>query len=112
MNASDMKGNPVRKPFKHVPSVKCDMLGAIIGREPFAYREQEPTKGGAVPKASPAFYAEISRRTEIVRTERAKIQKPSAKLTKREREHLSTFGFSAEQIRHATRISKKHGGRS
>ena len=100
------------KPFKHAPSKRTDLLGSIDGREPFVYREQKPTKGGAIMKASPAFHAAIAERSEILRSERAKIRKPSAKLTQREREHLHTFAFSAEEIRKSLRISKKHGGRS
>lgn len=46
-----------------------------------------------------AFRAEIARRTEIQRVERAKLIKPTRKLTKKQREHLHTFAFTAEQVR-------------
>lgn len=50
-------------------------------------------------KVTAAFRDEIARRTEILRNERAKIKRPSNKLTKKQREHLHTFAFTAEQVR-------------
>lgn len=98
-----------RKPFKHTPSVRSDMLGPIIGREQFVYRDSEPTKGdGNVPAASAAFHAEISKRTENLRERRSAIKKPSGKLTSRERNHLHSFAFTSEQVRSETSKRKKH----
>lgn len=46
-----------------------------------------------------AFRAEVVRRTEILRAERSKIKRPTGKLTKRQREHLHSFAFTAEGVR-------------
>ena len=65
------------------------------------------------PELVAAIQAECKRRMEIARSERAKIDKPSAKLTSAERAHLHTFAFSAVEIRDelraaAAKPSKKH----
>jgi hypothetical protein len=44
------------------------------------------------------FHAEIERRTEIVVAERAKIKKPTKRMTKAEREHMHQYAFTAEQV--------------
>lgn len=51
------------------------------------------------PELISAFRAEIARRTEILRVERSKIKRPTSKLTKRQREHLHSFAFTAEGVR-------------
>lgn len=54
-----------------------------------------------------AIRAECNRRTEIARVERAKIRKPSAKLTQAEREHMNQFAFSSVEIRNELRKQTK-----
>jgi hypothetical protein len=88
--------------------MRFDMLGAVKNREPFSHVAQEPTKGGAIPKASPAFHGMVEEHTTDLLAARSEIRKPSSKLTRSEREHLHTFAFSAETIRKSLRISKKH----
>jgi hypothetical protein len=64
------------------------------------------------PELVAAIQAECEKRAEILRVERAKINKPSSKLTNGERAHLHTFAFSSVEIRDALRASwkpsKKH----
>src|SRR4029077_9453573 len=51
------------------------------------------------PELVAAIVAECERRAEIARIERAKIKKPSAKLSKVERAHLHKFAFTSAQVR-------------
>lgn len=51
------------------------------------------------PETVQAIRDEIARRTGILRAERARIRKPSSKLTQAEREHLHRFAFTAEAVR-------------
>jgi hypothetical protein len=51
------------------------------------------------PELVQAIRAECKRRTVIARKERAKIDRPTKKLTKAQLAHLHTFAFSSEQVR-------------
>lgn len=64
-------------------------------KKPKLVKKQKPD----TPEFLAAFRAEIARRTELAAQARAAIKKPTRKLTKREREHLHTFAFTAEQVR-------------
>ena len=72
--------------------------------------KQKPRKRVKPVEDSPEFVQairnEIARRTEILRVERAKIKKPTSKLTRKQRDHLHTFAFTAEQVR-AELLDKK-----
>jgi len=72
---------------------------------PFVLRpEPKPAKKGKKfqadsPERIAAIRAECSKRDEILRVERAKIDRPTKKLTKAQTAHLHTFAFSSEQVR-------------
>ena len=66
--------------------------------------EPKPTKKGKKfqpdsPEQVKAIRADIRKRTVILRKERAKIDRPTKKLTKAQLAHLHTFAFSSEQVR-------------
>jgi hypothetical protein len=82
-------------------SLASDRKKASAVKHSFVPSAAKPRKKQKVdsPELVAAIVAECERRMEIARKERAKIRKPSSRLTPAERDHLHKFAFSAIEIR-------------
>lgn len=82
-------------------SISANNKKASAVKHSFVRPTPKPRKKarGDSPELVAAIHAECAEKTEILRSERAKIAKPSAKLTTAERAHLHKFAFSSIDIR-------------